>query len=640
MTFCGAYCPASSTVFFLFLFCARNHHTGTTCNYAQGALYGGLQRRAVVFRPSCSTLGDTVHMCVTASSGVADVAALNALIAATNRKGQAVLGAVGTSTFQTLQQIFQDAVVITYQTDMLAIAALKAEGSTLLGVAASRLASDYDPSVVWFSVGHVENLVSFFRREPRTENKVANSSAEPYWRTGNTLLAQVYNAAQVWLASLGTKSDIYAAYNMTVVDVGDCLGKESAYSVPETPIGTLQHVLSSGKLTIGVVIGESYPLKVILPGSADPTGALTDLERSVATWIYRQYSSVKPVIATYIKYNSSAELLAALDAGEVDVTSNNAFVGGQYDGEARRNKFQASCSSVSTQLSLYVQKSLSVTTLPGFVEYLMAHSAENVTVGALGTGNVQIAQSLLGVNVSVVLCENSTELFQSLLRVPRRVGIVPDYVPTVPPEFGELVEIPLGVTISTCAFFRRDAYDACGDGELDPSCGEECDIKGNGCTATCHCDTYFKPNGTRACVAACGDGVVDTNFGEECDSSHGCNDKCVCKDGYHSTGRHCSKSSMVGAIVGGTLGGIFVIVMIFVIVGLLVTIPLLRRKFVSLYLFFLFIIYSFDSNTIPTINATQMIEGGKEARSHMFAFKRSHARGPRDPTISRSSLYE
>jgi len=78
-----------------------------------------------------------------------------------------------------------------------------------------------------------------------------------------------------------------------------------------------------------------------------------------------------------------------------------------------------------------------------------------------------------------------------------------------------------------CSSAAHCIVDVCGDGEVNPSQGQQCD-SGKHCLDTCMCETNFEATfpPSRDCVGICGDGfVVD---GEECDSSGGCLSNCTC----------------------------------------------------------------------------------------------------------------
>eukprot|EP01105_Mastigella_eilhardi_P012862 TRINITY_DN2931_c0_g1_i5.p1 TRINITY_DN2931_c0_g1~~TRINITY_DN2931_c0_g1_i5.p1 ORF type:complete len:441 (+),score=105.10 TRINITY_DN2931_c0_g1_i5:60-1382(+) len=258
-------------------------------NFGQGSFYHGNTRRSDKFRRSCCTYAENVHLASTRASGITSRDVLDATIESVNKYSQAMLGAVGTSTFQSMQQIFINAVVYLYEDDATALAALNSK--KLLAVAAYKHAStDDSASYSWYPIDYILPRSTFFRKESREVDKVKNLTSVENWQVGNEELVDVYNAALVWMVSLGKQADIFSSYNITSVSLGDCVTKEGGYSVPSTPSGTLGLVLARHQLLIGINELDSAPI-VDSISQDQPMGALVDMERAIATWS----ASVPPV---------------------------------------------------------------------------------------------------------------------------------------------------------------------------------------------------------------------------------------------------------------------------------------------------------------------------------------------------------
>eukprot|EP01105_Mastigella_eilhardi_P012069 TRINITY_DN2777_c0_g1_i6.p1 TRINITY_DN2777_c0_g1~~TRINITY_DN2777_c0_g1_i6.p1 ORF type:complete len:700 (+),score=95.79 TRINITY_DN2777_c0_g1_i6:34-2100(+) len=507
----------------------------SACNYGIGSFSGNV-RRATTYRYSCCTTSEDVYMASSVSSGITSKSDLELRISQTNLKGQAKVGAVGTSAFQVIQQLFLTAVVVQYTTDVEAIAAL-ANDISLLAVAAFKPASKPDTTNNWYSINFVIPRTSFFRKEILLKNKVANISKVTEWQTGNQALASVYNAALVWTATLGLRSDIYSRYNISLLGIGDCVTKEGSYTVPSGTSGTLKQVLDSHKLRIGVMRTESLPL---IDSTGDsPVGALPDVERSIATWISRQYSSFLPVSTQYTLYDTSDEVFDALGDGSIDVTTAFMFAGGFYSNEARRRNFFPSCYTTATFMIGFASNTRDIH--KDLAHYLSLHPG--LALGGVGMGNVQILKTFYGNLAEIVYFQKTSTAFAAVVSNQSMVAILTDWMSEPPDGYAaNVTQFELPFISPSCAFFRQDI------------------------------------------VGGCGDGIVDQSLGEECDSSAGCADNCQCGSGYGVDDRthEChknNKKTYTAAIVGGVLGGLVMAVVVVAVVMLVILIPILRHKY-------------------------------------------------------------
>jgi hypothetical protein len=57
-----------------------------------------------------------------------------------------------------------------------------------------------------------------------------------------------------------------------------------------------------------------------------------------------------------------------------------------------------------------------------------------------------------------------------------------------------MTQIETEYVFPTCAFFRRDLVNSCGDGVVDSTLGEECELMGVACDIRCHCESGYKPH--------------------------------------------------------------------------------------------------------------------------------------------------
>eukprot|EP00727_Mastigamoeba_balamuthi_P006459 m51a1_g2433 hypothetical protein (619) ;mRNA; f:845513-847826 len=116
---------------------------------------------------------------------------------------------------------------------------------------------------------------------------------------------------------------------------------------------------------------------------------------------------------------------------------------------------------------------------------------------------------------------------------------------------------------------RKDSSPArcslCGNKRLDE--GEQCDNPGSPfCSDSCLCPDRYVTNGSISC-SLCGNGIIDRSFGEECEliSDH-CLHNCRCASGWsESTDGYCSAAKNEAAVIGGLVGGIiggFVLVLV------------------------------------------------------------------------------
>eukprot|EP01105_Mastigella_eilhardi_P011680 TRINITY_DN2685_c0_g1_i18.p1 TRINITY_DN2685_c0_g1~~TRINITY_DN2685_c0_g1_i18.p1 ORF type:complete len:1121 (-),score=225.46 TRINITY_DN2685_c0_g1_i18:300-3626(-) len=459
----------------------------SACNYGIGT-FSGTVRRACTYRYSCATMAEHVYMVSTVSSGIASGDNLLASIDDANGQGQAKIGAVGTTTFQAIQQIFDNAVVVQFLSDTQALAALRSDPS-FLAVAAFKYATASEVDLSWYSLEFILPRTAFFRKENLPKYKVANVSACATWETGNQALSQVYNAALVWMEKLGIHDDTFLRYNITLANCGDCVAKEGAYTLPTTVEGTLKKVISTHTLTIGLARWESLPF--IDNTGEVPIGALPEVERYIATWLSRQYSSFDPIQVVYSTYNTSAQIFDALEDGNIDVTSAFMSVGGSYHSMARTQQFIPSCFTTSVPATFFTVASLQITSQENLTHYLSTHNG--LYLGAVGTGNVQVLQMTYGNLVAGVKdFLGASEAFAQLVVDPSMVAILLDWMPGPPADYvGRVNQGMLNFVTPNCAFFRKDKVAACGDSYLDVSLGEQCD-SGEGCIL-CRCSNSFMP---------------------------------------------------------------------------------------------------------------------------------------------------
>ena len=87
-------------------------------------------------------------------------------------------------------------------------------------------------------------------------------------------------------------------------------------------------------------------------------GKLPELEKRLLRRISTHYHLAKPIKVQQVLFNTSNEVFAALERGEIDTTSLTFSLGSMYNDKPRRWQFLYSCTGLSYRLSFFVNREL------------------------------------------------------------------------------------------------------------------------------------------------------------------------------------------------------------------------------------------------------------------------------------------
>ena len=87
-------------------------------------------------------------------------------------------------------------------------------------------------------------------------------------------------------------------------------------------------------------------------------GKLPELEKRLLRRISTHYHLAKPIKVQQVLFNTSNEVFAALERGEIDTTSLTFSLGSMYNDKPRRWQFLYSCTGLSYRLSFFVNRKL------------------------------------------------------------------------------------------------------------------------------------------------------------------------------------------------------------------------------------------------------------------------------------------
>eukprot|EP01105_Mastigella_eilhardi_P009419 TRINITY_DN2221_c0_g1_i3.p2 TRINITY_DN2221_c0_g1~~TRINITY_DN2221_c0_g1_i3.p2 ORF type:complete len:200 (-),score=37.37 TRINITY_DN2221_c0_g1_i3:4-603(-) len=167
-------------------------------------------------------------------------------------------------------------------------------------------------------------------------------------------------------------------------------------------------------------------------------------------------------------------------------------------------------------------------------------------LGAVSLPSKFALQSLF-VGLAVVEFSSNAQALDWLTR-GLVVAVAPLWTKTKP---ASVHEITTSVIEPLTTFFRKDVVNSCGDDELDLFLGEQCLPTSGSCTSQCSCAAGYHPQ----------DPPQDVCFKDAGTHSHG------------------NTVAIILGVVLSTLACVLVLLVVCAAVGVLVGVPLLRRKY-------------------------------------------------------------
>ena len=205
---------------------------------------------------------------------------------------------------------------------------------------------------------------------------------------------QAFDIALMEAIADGTVDSILDAHGIPTTErVRDCSSLANTW--PTVP----REVLADARTTFGSVFAHGSVrlcARTIDEGSRgryipnNVSGSLPAIERDLARRIGAHYNYTGTLGVQYVWFESSEEVMPALDAGECDATYALIAVGGFSGGLRRSEKWRPSCSVLGDVVTLYVSAASPARTLDAF---LALH--DSPAIGTVGLSALQFCPQLI-----------------------------------------------------------------------------------------------------------------------------------------------------------------------------------------------------------------------------------------------------
>lgn len=248
----------------------------------------------------------------------------------------------------------------------------------------------------------------------------------------------------------GTVDSILARHGIpTEARVRDCSSRANKW--PDVPPG----VLADSRTTFGSVFAHGalrLCARTIDEGSRgryipnNVSGSLPEIERDLARRIGEHYNHTGTLGVQYVWFESSEEIMPALDAGECDATYALIALGGFSGGLRRAERWRPSCAVLGDVVTLYVNRSSAATTLG---EFLARH--DSPAIGTIGLATLQFCPQLIIDSTTVSFL--SDEAAYAALRAGTIHGFLGS---TNAAAFPDVRPIATPYYITRAAWFRRE----------------------------------------------------------------------------------------------------------------------------------------------------------------------------------------
>eukprot|EP01105_Mastigella_eilhardi_P017285 TRINITY_DN397_c0_g1_i1.p1 TRINITY_DN397_c0_g1~~TRINITY_DN397_c0_g1_i1.p1 ORF type:complete len:691 (-),score=129.93 TRINITY_DN397_c0_g1_i1:88-2160(-) len=515
--------------------------------------FAGTNRRNTEWQPSCSHSGGFWYIVTESNSSIHNGTQLQQEM--TRRWKQGIFYELASSSVEETQMWAQFPHAIVEQFQTVADTWFAHVGHPDSVLAASGAAPNVSQSQFYqFPLRFYPPAATFFRTEVEDQYKVRADevdSLEP-WQKGNENLAKLYEAALLALIQSGDYDNIFSNYpdEAGVSLLGssqqgylDCYMSGSMYPIPDFEF---EWQSNSTNHTFFIAVSRSSSSPLLNTTTDPPKGPLHTLNFAVAAWISSQLFISPPLKLEYMFYDTDEDALDAVANGTAQATANNFWLATTYRGNASRDVFRPSCSSVAFETPLWCLSEAPFSRYWDLANKLYSSAdcaGYSCKLGAVGA----LSQAVLRYrfpNITVELFSTTDDALWALRNSTSQVvAITPPLFSLVPPGVTMVQGFDSFQVFTT--FFRKDYQSSCGDTELDAGKGEQCLYTDTTCTTNC-----------------------------------------TCRSGYHARNpvhNSCEKDTPITAIVLGTVLGSFAVVLILVVVGvvlaMLVLFPLLRKKY-------------------------------------------------------------
>eukprot|EP01105_Mastigella_eilhardi_P017289 TRINITY_DN397_c0_g1_i5.p1 TRINITY_DN397_c0_g1~~TRINITY_DN397_c0_g1_i5.p1 ORF type:complete len:686 (-),score=131.50 TRINITY_DN397_c0_g1_i5:88-2145(-) len=513
--------------------------------------FAGTHRRNTEWQPSCSYTGGIWYIATQTNSGIRNMTQLQCEMTRRWKQGDFYELASASVEETQLWAQFPHAIVEQFQTVADTwFAHVGHPDSVLVASGPAPNVSNYN----YFPAHFYTPAATFFRTEVEDQYKVRADevdSLEP-WQKGNENLAKLYEAALLALIQSGDYDNIFSNYpdEAGVSLLGssqqgylDCYMSGSMYPIPDFEF---EWQSNSTNHTFFIAVSRSSSSPLLNTTTDPPKGPLHTLNFAVAAWISSQLFISPPLKLEYMFYDTDEDALDAVANGTAQATANNFWLATTYRGNASRDVFRPSCSSVAFETPLWCLSEAPFSRYWDLANKLYSSAdcaGYSCKLGAVGA----LSQAVLRYrfpNITVELFSTTDDALWALRNSTSQVvAITPPLFSLVPPGVTMVQGFDSFQVFTT--FFRKDYQSSCGDTELDAGKGEQCLYTDTTCTTNC-----------------------------------------TCRSGYHARNpvhNSCEKDTPITAIVLGTVLGSFAVVLILVVVGvvlaMLVLFPLLRKKY-------------------------------------------------------------
>lgn len=261
---------------------------------------------------------------------------------------------------------------------------------------------------------------------------------------------QAYDIALMDAIADGTVDSILERHGIPTQDrVRDCSSLANKW--PDVP----RAVLADSRTTFGSVFAHGalrLCARTIDEGSRgryipnNVSGSLPEIERDVARRIGAHYNYSGTLGVQYVWFESSEELMPALDAGECDATYALIAVGGFSGGLRRAERWRPSCSVLGDVVTLYVDAGSPATTLDAFLARY-----DSPAIGTIGLATLQFCPQLI-IDSKTVSFPSDEAAYAAL-----QAGTIQGFLgSTNAAAFAGVRAIPTSYYITRAAWFRKE----------------------------------------------------------------------------------------------------------------------------------------------------------------------------------------
>ncbi|KAH3766995.1 tyrosine protein kinase [Pelomyxa schiedti] len=446
------------------------------------------QRISTLYRTCCSYITGHTYAFSPKQYNITSVDALRKALSSTPGS---TLAAVLIGTHQVVQANFPTTLVWLFNNVSTAVEAMLQPDARILAVSGESWEFFHNPDWDGYPLDFYSPTVIIVPKETRIEDKVAVGGTIENWQQGNEDLANVYDAAVLNMFQWNYFQQHFGS--LTSVRIADCVNGDG-FSFQQPREGVLATVYTTGIIRVGVSRREEGILLTAVSQN-NISGLIVDAEQQICASI--SVNLGKFINPQYFYYETDELLLEALATGEIDHTLPVVFEGGVIsNGTLKRWVYRSSCISFSDFSYILARTPLAtVSELP-------------ITSSSKTGGVLSRSCNALKI-VYQIRCTHEYDTMDEGLAALR--GGIIDYLVADAwlirqANVTGLYNTSTTVMAPRVSFFRKDKVYACGDDIYDASLGEECEVKGFGCSQTCSCMEGFRVIGNYSCEEVNDDG--------------------------------------------------------------------------------------------------------------------------------------